>query len=423
MIFHPPNPFLFREKALHWAQNFSTYMYLNGNNYSTLESSFPEILAVGVKNIISHNDHTFNELQKFRDSFPDSWLFGYISYDTKNELEKLSSRNENRLQFQDMYFFEPEIIIHFQENKVIIESDNINPNKLYNEIFAYHISDTSSLPELNFRQCLNQNDYLDIAEIIKKHIVEGDIYELNYCLQFYAMEATINSYSAYKSLNTLSPAPFSLLLENETHSIISSSPERFLKRAGDRIISQPMKGTIRRGANDDEDIKLIKQLKSSEKEIAENMMITDLVRNDLSKSCIPGTVKVEDLFGVYTFPQVHQMITTISGDILPGISDIEVIKNAFPMGSMTGAPKIRAMELIDTYENFYRGPFSGAAGYFGPHGHFDLNVLIRTLFYNKSLKNLSFSVGSAITHDCDPKKEYEECLLKGETLMKLFNKK
>lgn len=422
MIFHPSHPDTFKEKALSWAQKSPVYMFLNGNNYPTLEGSFPEMLAIGVKKVISCDEQIFETLKNFRDSFPDSWLFGYISYDAKNEIENLSSGNPDRVHLNGMYFFEPEVIIHFHPQQVKIETGNRNPDKIFKEIMAFTEEDELSLQEINFSNNLSKIKYLKKITTIKNHILEGDIYELNFCMQYLARHAQINSLQVYKALNQLSPAPFSILFENETHSIISSSPERFLKRDGNRIISQPMKGTIRRGKTEQEDTVLKQHLKSSDKEIAENMMITDLVRNDLSKSCKVGTVKVDELFGIYSFPRVHQMITSISGELPAEMSDIEVLRNAFPMGSMTGAPKIRAMELIETYENFYRGPFSGAAGYFAPNSRFDLNVLIRSFFYNKNLETLSFAVGSAITYDCDPEKEYEECLLKGETLIKIFSK-
>jgi para-aminobenzoate synthetase component 1 len=156
----------------------------------------------------------------------------------------------------------------------------------------------------------------------------------------------------------------------------------------------------------------------SEKEKAENLMIVDLVRNDLARSSKTGSVKVEELFGIYSFSQVHQMISTVSSQIKETTSAVEAIKNAFPMGSMTGAPKVMAMELIEKYENTKRGLYSGAIGYFAPNSDFDFNVVIRSIQYNESKQYLNFEVGSAITYDSDANLEYEECLLKAQAMMK-----
>jgi para-aminobenzoate synthetase component 1 len=154
--------------------------------------------------------------------------------------------------------------------------------------------------------------------------------------------------------------------------------------------------------------------------MAENLMIVDLVRNDLAKSSKPGSVKVEELFGIYSFKQLHQMISTVSSIKRENVDPVEVIKNAFPMGSMTGAPKIRAMELIEKYETTKRGVYSGASGYFTPEMDFDFNVLIRSIFYNDTANKLSFQVGSAITYDADPEYEYKECLLKAKAIFEIL---
>ena len=224
----------------------------------------------------------------------------------------------------------------------------------------------------------------------------------------------------FQKLYQISQAPFSCYFRIKDLYIMSASPERFLKRMGDKIISQPIKGTSKRGDNPSEDDQLKKQLYESNKERTENVMVVDLVRNDLSKTAAKSSVNVEELFGVYSFKQVHQMISTISSRIKKGIHSLDVIKGAFPMGSMTGMPKISAMELIEKYETTKRGVYSGSIGYFTPEGDFDFNVVIRSILYNSRRKYASFMVGGAITFNSDPELEYEECLLKAKALFKVL---
>src|SRR5690606_8474955 len=191
-------------------------------------------------------------------------------------------------------------------------------------------------------------------------------------------------------------------------------------KEGHKIISQPIKGTMRRGSNESEDNVLKDQLYHSEKERAENMMIVDLVRNDLARSAIPGSVKVDELFGIYTYPKVHQMVSTVSANAGSDVAFSEIIRNAFPMGSMTGAPKVSAMKLIEQFESSRRGLFSGAAGYITPNGDFDFNVVIRSILYEQKTKKISFQVGSAITYDAVPDQEYQECQLKAEAMRQVL---
>jgi len=240
-------------------------------------------------------------------------------------------------------------------------------------------------------------------------------------MEFFAEQALINPISVFQKLNSLSPMPFASLYKLEHKYLICCSPERFLKKSGSRIISQPIKGTARRDVDPKKDEQIKEELQNSEKERAENMMIVDLVRNDLAHSSKPGTTKVEEFFGIYTYNQVHQMISTISSELKDGLAFTEAIKNAFPMGSMTGAPKIKAMELIETYEESRRGLFSGAVGYITPEQDFDFNVVIRSVLYNAATKYLSFQTGSAITYDSVAEKEYEECLLKAKAILQVLN--
>jgi para-aminobenzoate synthetase component I len=221
-------------------------------------------------------------------------------------------------------------------------------------------------------------------------------------------------------LNAISPTPFSGFFKLKDRYILSATPERFLCKRGNKLISQPIKGTAKRSADLAEDLRIKAALKVNIKEQSENVMIVDLVRNDLTKSAVKGSVKVDELFGIYSFPQVHQMISTISCELDPTVDLIEAIRNTFPMGSMTGAPKIKAMELIDQYERSKRGVYSGSFGCISPTGDFDFNVIIRSILYNAEEQYLSFQVGGAITYAANAEEEYEECLLKASAIMQVL---
>ncbi|MBP8192996.1 MAG: anthranilate synthase component I family protein, partial [Chitinophagales bacterium] len=254
-------------------------------------------------------------------------------------------------------------------------------------------------------------------EKIKTHIQLGDIYELNFCQEFYAGDALIDTVRVFQKLNQLSKAPFTSFFKNEGNYLMCASPERFLKRQNNTLISQPIKGTRKRIQDKKQDNLLKQQLFFDEKERSENVMIVDLVRNDFSRIALKNSVEVEELFGIYSFEQVHQMISTVTCTIPQDLSFSEIIKAVFPMGSMTGAPKIAAMELIEQYEPTKRGLFSGAVGYMTPKGNFDFNVVIRSILYNEQNQYVSIQAGSAITIDCDAEKEYEECLLKAKAML------
>jgi len=267
---------------------------------------------------------------------------------------------------------------------------------------------------------LTKEAYINNIKTIKEHIQQGDIYEVNYCQEFFAKQVKIKPIQLYFKLNDKSPTPFSCFVKHNDKYLLSASPERFIKKQGNKITSQPIKGTIKRGGDKVEDERLKELLYNDNKERSENIMIVDLVRNDLSKISKKNSVKVDELCGIYTFPQVHQMISTVSADLNENITFNDIIKATFPMGSMTGAPKIRAMELIEKYEVSKRGLYSGTVGYIDSFGNFDFNVVIRSILYNMDTQYLSFFVGGAITHLSDPEKEYEECLLKAKAMFEVL---
>ena len=357
---------------------------------------------------------------------PIGWQFGFVSYDYKNQIEtQLNSNNIDGVQFAEKHFFSPELLFEISYNEVIIYFDDT----IYNQTEVKTLF--TKLNELATNYTANQNikitprltkeEYLEKVKALQQHIQLGDIYEVNYCQEFYAEEVKINPISLYLKLNEKSPTPFSCFVKHNNTYLMCASPERFIKKVGDKIISQPIKGTIKRGTTNQQDEALKLQLQNDPKERSENVMIVDLVRNDLTKIAEKNTVNVDELCGIYTFPQVHQLISTVSATVKAGIDFNAILKATFPMGSMTGAPKIRAMELIEKYETTKRGRYSGTVGYINDKGDFDFNVVIRSITYNQNNKYLSYMVGGAITVLSDPEKEYEECLLKAKAMKEVLS--
>lgn len=412
----------FIQKALRWADHsFSQFSYLNPNRYELPFGTFPHMLAASALDKIKGSELSDNfSLLKYFYNEKKDWLFGYLSYDLKNDTENLKSENPDRIEMPLLYFFQPAHILFFKENGVEIQSVE-DPELIYNLILLQPDTREENIGNIRITHNVSKETYIRNVEQIRKQIVEGDFYEMNYCMEFFAENVYLDPVYLYEKLNHLSPAPFSTLTKAGGKYLISASPERFLKKQGSKLTSQPIKGTARRETSQSEDMQRKVELLNSEKEKAENMMIVDLVRNDLARSSVPGTVKVEELFGIYSFPQVHQMVSTVSSTIRPEVHFIDAIKNAFPMGSMTGAPKIKVMETIEHLEQSRRGLYSGATGFITPEGDFDFNVVIRSILYNKKKQTLSFHTGSAITYDSNPEMEYNECILKAEAMMKILN--
>jgi len=407
-------------QLLKWASNHECFSFLNGNKYPALHGSFPELLFVGKTEVIESSENSFDKLSKKMEKKKD-WYYGYFCYELKNEIEALESKNPSSIPVDHLGFFVPETIIHIQQTEIIIESFH-EPEEVFDEIIKCVVSAESQKFAMEPIIALTPKwQYLDHINKIKSEIIEGEFYEINYCIEFRTKVISFDPLNCYQQLNVISPMPFSAFMRFGSNYLICASPERFLKKEGDKIISQPIKGTIRRSFDKTEDESLKQSLKESEKERAENLMIVDLVRNDLAKSACPGSVKVDELFGIYTFNKVHQMISTVTAKHKQSVDITDIIKHAFPMGSITGAPKIRVMEEIESLEHSSRGLYSGAIGYFSPEGNFDFNVVIRSIIYNSKTKTISFHVGSAITYDSDPKYEYNECLLKAESLMQVLS--
>ena len=413
-----------KEKIIFYAKRFNRYAVFNSNGYSAQNQYNGKpvvefLLAAGSSQAIRCSTNAWQQLKVFVDENRENWIVGHLSYDLKNENEKLTSGHPDELGFPGLHFFIPEILVSLQNESLLIYAQSeLESRKVFNDIMDCEPpADHASSSEIIFSPSFKKNEYVQSVKKILKHIQYGDVYELNFCMEFSATQADIHPDEIYIKLNKNSPAPFSCLYKLENKYLISASPERFLAKYHDQLFSQPIKGTAKRGDTIEDDMALYEKLRSDPKERSENIMIVDLVRNDLSRSCIPGTVKVDELCGIYSFPHVHQMISTISGTLAKEIHPVDAIKVAFPMGSMTGAPKVRAMELIEIYERTKRGLYSGSVGFFTPEGDFDFNVVIRSLQYNAANKYLSVMAGSAITSLSDPENEYEECLLKAQALI------
>lgn len=395
----------------------------NNHNYIfPIGGSFENFIAFGAKHsIISKNGKDAFELLKSHYEKHQDWFVGYLSYDLKNDIyNDLTSNNTDRKEFPDLCFFCPEVLIFPLVDGVKIESFE-NPEIVFDRINKTEEKQESNIINPNFIEDTDKSSYLKNVEDIRQLIYEGEFYEMNYCMEYYSEINEFNPLGLKENLWKASPTPFAAYFNFEDYHILSASPERFIKKTGSELLSQPIKGTIKTGTEKQEKELNRLELYQSEKERAENMMIVDLVRNDLARSSISGSVKVEELFGIYEFKHLYQMISSIKSEIKPQLHFVDAIKLAFPMGSMTGAPKKRVMEYIEEIESSKRGVFSGALGYIKANGDFDFNVLIRSLYYNKSKRNLSYSVGGAITFDSDPLKEFEETKLKSRTIREIFN--
>ena len=414
------------EKLLQWAQQYETAVWLDSNNHHQGYTSFHSILAVNeFTSIQTDVVNAFEKLKEYQ-SITQDYLFGYLSYDVKNATENLTSTNSDGLGFAELFFFQPQKILFIKNDSIEFQyltmvDDEIDTD--FEAICTQEIKQKNTAStrlenggNIVIKPRIQKQDYLFKVGEILEHIHKGDIYEANFCQEFYAENTRINPLDIYEDLNTISEAPFATFLKIDNQYLLCASPERYLKKEGAKIISQPIKGTAKRLVDLQEDQKTATALSKDIKERSENIMIVDLVRNDLSKSAKKGSVRVEELCKVSSFKQVHQMISTVVSELKDEVHLIDVIKDTFPMGSMTGAPKISAMKIIETIEETKRGLYSGTVGYFTPMGNFDFNVVIRSILYDSEKKYLSFSVGSAITAKSTPEKEYEECLLKAKAM-------
>jgi para-aminobenzoate synthetase component I len=416
-------PEQFKKKLLSWAQQFREILFLDSNHYLHEYASYDCILAIDAFTSIKTDYHNaFEDLKQYQ-SITKDWLFGYLSYDLKNDIEELVSHNQDSLNFPELFFFQPKKIFLIKGNNLEILYLNMCDDEVeydFKIIGEVQYIDNNDKQNIEIKQRIPKESYLEKVSQMLSHIDHGNIYEANLCMQFYAENCKINPIDVYQKLSVISQAPFSVFFKNNSDYLLCASPERYLRKEGTKVISQPIKGTAKRFTDAILDKNAKVELAQNLKEQSENVMIVDLVRNDLSHTATKGSIKVEELFGIYTFKQVHHMVSTITSQVSPTTSPVEIIRTTFPMGSMTGAPKISAMKIIENLEETKRGLYSGSVGYFTPNGDFDFNVVIRSILYNSSSNFMSFSVGSAITSQSIPEKEYEECMLKAKAMFEVL---
>ncbi|WP_236652699.1 anthranilate synthase component I family protein [Chitinophaga vietnamensis] len=394
---------------------------MDNNNYPSPYHQYEAILAAdAVANLEMPAGKAFPALQQFYDLHRD-WLFGHLSYDLKNETAPgLYSRHRDGIGFPDLYFFQPRYVLLLEAGRVSIGGLALTraaASEIYQTCLRMPVTVSEAvIAPQPLQSRLGHSDYIAAVKALQAHILRGDCYEVNFCRESYLEGVSVDPAALFKRLNALSPAPFAAYYRLHHRHMACSSPERFLHKNGQQLISQPIKGTSRKDTDPATDRQLQELLRNNPKERAENIMVVDLVRNDLSHTAVRGSVQVAELCGIYSFAHVHHMISTVTAELSPQQPLSAAISQAFPMGSMTGAPKIRVMELIETYEQTRRGLYSGAVGYITPEGNFDFNVVIRSILYNAASQYLSFQTGSAITFYSDPEKEWEECLLKADAL-------
>jgi para-aminobenzoate synthetase component 1 len=409
-------------QMLNWVNRFNICVFLDNHHYVSANHNVECLAASGsIATLRLPAGNALVQLELFHHEQND-WIFGHLAYDLKNEIESLRSTHPDGIGLPDIYFFVPETVLQLTEKNLLI---GVNGNRhaiIFDEISNLSPDTLNKKSEaIQIAQRFSREEYLQTIRSIQQHIHAGDCYELNFCQEFYVDKVSIDPVYTYQQLSDSSPNPFSAFYKCDEKFVLCASPERYLQKKGRKILSQPIKGTrVRNAIKDPEDHEGRIELAASRKDRSENVMVVDLVRNDLAKVCEKGSVEVSELFGIYTFPQVHQMISTVTGIVRSDTGLAEMIRSTFPMGSMTGAPKKSVMELIERYERTRRGVFSGAIGYVTPEGDFDFNVVIRSLLYNNNTGYLSFQAGSAITFYSVAEEEYEECLIKIAAIKKVL---
>ena len=417
-----PEGHCIKEKLLQWSQQFREVVWLDSNDYHQEYSSYDAVLAVDAFTMLQTDaTDAFDKLKEYQ-SLTNDWLFGYLTYDLKSDTENLKSSNYDGLDFSELFFFQPKKVfllkndvleiqyLHFVDDE--LEEDYTEIEAIENDVVAF---EEENAP-IKIKLRMTKDSYFERFQKIHNHISRGDIYEMNFCQEFYAEETKINPLKVYKRLNSISNPPFATFLKLNDKYLLSASPERYIRKNDTTIVSQPIKGTAKRSQDIIEDEKLKRDLEHDEKERSENIMIVDLVRNDLSKTAIRGSVRVPELCKVYSFDQVHQMMSTVTSEVQHTKSAVEVLRTSYPMGSMTGAPKVSAMKIIEELEDTKRGLYSGSVGYFTPNNDFDFNVIIRSILYNETNEYVSYSVGGAITVKSTAEAEYQECLVKAKAM-------
>jgi para-aminobenzoate synthetase component 1 len=422
-VFVIDNPQSFKVQILHWSNQFDVCTFLDNHAYESPYGALDCITAVNPVSFIALDSVNALAVDNFIQKHSGEWIFAHFNYEYHTITK--SNHKANLTGFPLAYLFTPAIVIELTGNQVTIQSGPESPQILFEQISSFAVppsSDKSAEPTTSITPFISKAAYLENIHKILQLIRRGDFYEINYCQAFSVKNIAAHPANVYLNLTAVSPTPFACFYKNNSDYLLCASPERYLQKKGNQLISQPIKGTIKRNIENDADDKLLLEaLQNSSKDKSENVMVVDLVRNDLSKICEQGSVQVSELFGVYSYPQVHQMISTITGTLTSNTLFSEILEATFPMGSMTGAPKKSVMETIDALEPTRRGLYSGTVGYFNPAGDFDFNVVIRSIFYNSTTADASYQVGGGITIYSDPEKEYDECLLKAAAIKEVLS--
>jgi len=395
-------------KAINWAflQHEAHFMYRR------IADRDRAVLAIGVlENVISPS---FNKANQVTD-----WTFGAMRYEWKDALEPdLRSAFPSSEQLLCSWTV-PRFVVEWVKDEVVmhVPASQEDEARSWAKGFFSETNGTHAPIPIVWTEDFTREQYLAKVEKLLEHIHRGDIYEVNFCTARRAKIPCFDPFRAFERLLESSAAPFAGFYRNGDRFALCASPERFLEFDHDKVIGQPMKGTRPRHSDPMEDQRLALELAVDEKERSENIMALDVMRNDLARIAASGSVKVDELCAVISFPRVHQMISTVSATLRSGTTPFDAIAAAFPMASMTGAPKFRAMQLIEEAEGTPRGLFSGSLGFFAPDGTADFNVVIRTLMYDANSSDASIHTGSAITSLCDPEMEWQECQLKARSVI------
>ena len=405
---HNVDPIQLEHRLLEYSNGRSFFALYSSRGYKSAHTEYALLFAWGARRIFSVDDLAAGALEG-------GWRFGFAGYEMRHRFESLDRGNPALGDWPEALFFEPEVVGTLSWDGTLEVTDYISANadNTLNELLQL-AQPSHGTTTLNFEPVETQEQYLQAVQSLKDHIQRGDIYEVNYCTAFKANFENLDGAALFQKMAERTDAPFSAYLKLDQHELLCTSPERYIKKEGATLISQPIKGTNRRLALANE--QAIEELRSSEKERAENVMIVDLVRNDLSRVATKGSVQVSELYGAYAFKNVNQLISTVTAECKPGTSHWDIFKATFPMGSMTGAPKVSAMQLAERYEKTAREVYSGTVGYTSPSGDFDFNVVIRSVAINRNTGLATTHVGGAITILSDPKQEYQECLLKAESM-------
>ena len=402
-----------------WENEHFTFLPPNSNERQAF-------IAWGKKSTFVINENNTSEIEQLNVWLKEKKLpvFGYLSFEAKKLFEKNAYENCCSDGSELVYFFEPEHIWK-EENGTWFSLTEEQPNErsvIEDFLSNYKKKEPSANEEkIVFEMLETKDTYINKIERILGHIQRGDYYETNFCMPLQAKGSLNDAFGHFSKMNNATEAPHAIYFNGEHLQLLCTSPERFIQKKGNTIISQPIKGTIKRGSNSAEDEENKTWLRASKKEQAENIMIVDLVRNDLSRIATKASVNVTSLCELHTFKTLHHLISTVEAQLPSKITFTEILAATFPMGSMTGAPKISAVKHMEKIEMLDRGLYSGTFGVIEPNGNFDFNVIIRSAVYNKEKKQTTIKVGSAITHASNAEAEYEECLLKAASTLSIFN--